>query len=713
MPRPPSRWSAVLRAYPDHRRSPWLYYQQAAIDIAVAQRQAAVLAATPSDEQLRLAVLATLIERSRDLQELQDKVAQSIAAAFEQRDRSPWIDELMALRNAIAVKRVEVLLRRGELFPAGSDDALAAAAEAQQAAVAALGLVRDEAARRADLLRMRCAALLRMGQAEQAAELLRPLLDASTDDTGQSDHLADQPTLDDGTLALAVRLALELGQLQQAEALLASHYGDRPADAAAAPESDLARLRFLIAAAQAETADAQQQKQQVGDWMEAVRRRGGDFAQRRAETIVIERLGRSSGQLTDPRIVIAKAASALRAGNALQAAEMLATAARQASEPAAARQLGIAGAATYSSAGDGFAAAKLLLDVAVAHEQPGSAELHLQAAMLLDRHVRAEPEDASAVSANANQVDKLLRQTMHRWPGEPAAEQAHRWLVARLVAAGQRTEAAIVASPKDDPAAQDEQWESAAALWTEALAEVPLLTADWTINPTTEQLTLQALEHFPADVPAAKRCRRRLIALFGSARLAGALVQSNNSEPFIDWLLAVRRGRQSGPPPLQDVSPTVHQAAVQRLVADGIDASQQRLPLAAAILKLENDAATVPRAVALLWTEKWQQADAVLDRWLKDSSGQPGHAAAITAAGILSRSPQPDAKRRALERFAAAAAQLPQGSEGWHQAKLATLELLGELDQSQEAARLARYILLTRPPEDPAIQAHYRRWSEP
>ena len=50
---------------------------------------------------------------------------------------------------------------------------------------------------------------------------------------------------------LAVRLALELGQLQQAEELLASHYGDLPEQAAAAPESDLARLRYLIAAAQA------------------------------------------------------------------------------------------------------------------------------------------------------------------------------------------------------------------------------------------------------------------------------------------------------------------------------------------------------------------------------------------------------------------------------------------------------------------------------
>src|SRR5690606_21021261 len=59
----------VLRAYPDHRRAPWLHFQQAAIDIAVAQRQAAVLAATPGDEQLRLTVLATLIESSRDLQD--------------------------------------------------------------------------------------------------------------------------------------------------------------------------------------------------------------------------------------------------------------------------------------------------------------------------------------------------------------------------------------------------------------------------------------------------------------------------------------------------------------------------------------------------------------------------------------------------------------------------------------------------------------------
>jgi|GEM_PF-1660831 len=699
----------VLRAYPDHRRAPWLRFQSCSVDIAVAQRQAAVLAATPGDERQRLAVLATLIERSRDLQELEGDVSQQIAVAFDHRDRSPWIDELMALRNAIAVQRVEVLLRRGELFAAGTDDALAAAAEAQQAAIAAQGLVRDDAARQADLLRMRCEALLRMGQPDQAAELLAPLLNPRTDERGDAQNLSVNRQLDDPTLALAVRLALELGQLPQAERLLASHYGERPAEAAAAPESDLARLRYLIAR-RSQSAGAEQTKRDVGDWIEAIRRRGGDFAQRRAETIVIELLGRSSAQLSDPRIVIAAAAQQLRAGHARQAAERLATAARQTRESAAARQLAVAGAAAYSSVGEDLAAGKLLLEIAQAHQhEPGAAELHLQAAVLLERHGRASAADVSADSAVVDPVNELLRQTIQLWPSEPATQQARRWLVARLIAAEKHVEAATVAAPRDDPAATEERWEAAAAAWSEALATVPLVTADLAVNPAVERLTEQALEQFPADAPAAEHGRRRLSVLFGNPALAATLEPTDRNEPFIDWLLAVRRGDSAGAPPA--AAPEMRQRAVQRLVADAIAAPAKRTHLAAAILQLEGDAATLPRAMALVWSNRWREADEVLDRCVQTDT--KSEQTAITAATVLSRSSQPDAKRRALERFAAVGATLAQGSTAWHEVRLATLELLSELDQQPEAARLAQYILLTRPPEDPAVKARYQRWSEP
>ncbi len=703
----------VLRAYPDHRRAAWLRFQQAAIDVAVAKRQAVVLTVTPGADRQRLEVLAVLIERGRDLQALEQEVAEQIAIAFEQRDRSAWIDELMALRNAIAVKRVETLLQRGELFAAGSDDALAAAAEAQQTAITAMSLVRGDPVRQAELVRMRCEALLRMGQVEQAVDVLQPLLAAAADSTADSQQPALAGKLNDPTLALAVRLAVEQNQIPLAERLLASHYGDHPTEAAAAPESDLARLRFLIAQSRGSTND-QQHQQAIGAWMEAIRQRGGDFAQRRAETIVVELLGQSLADSTDPRIVLAKAAADLRAGNAMQAAEQLRSAAHGTTDPIVAKQLAIAGAAALSRAGQQSAAAELLREISLAHQQtPEMAELHLQAAVLLDQLTRAAATDPAAVSSETETVDQLLRQTLQLWPGDPAAEQARSWLVARLLANGKPVEAAIAASPHDFSTATDQQWGTAASLWIQALAAIPLVNSDLTVDPAVERLALQALAHFPAQVPAAAAGRQRLIALFGGGEFIAAMSPSAIEENFVRWLVAVRRGEAAGVLPIAGIAPLIRQAAAARLIADGIATPSRRGALGAAIEQLAGDEPTLERAVALLWTDRWQDADVVLDRWVQDRGIADRPAATMTAALVLRHAPHRDAKHRALARLTAASAQLPLGSDAWHQSKLATLEVLSELDQQAEAVRLARYILLTRPPKDPAVQARYQSWSEP
>lgn len=701
----------VLRAYPDHRRALWLRYQHAAGELAVAQRQAAVQAVTAGDERQRLAVLATLIECGRELQVLEQQAAEQIAVAFDQRDRSPWIDELMALRNAIAVKRVEVLLRRGELFAVGSDDALAAAAEAQQAAIAALALLRDAPLQRAALIRMRCEALLQMGQAEQAETLLQPLLTASEGESGAAARTPTAGRPDDPTLALAVRVALELNQLPQAERWLAGHYGDNPAKAAAAPESDLARLRYLIAAG-AQNINSPEHQQELGNWLEAIRQRGGDFAQRRAEAILVERLGRSAVLLSDPRIVLAKAAAELRAGKALEAAQRLSNAARQITEPSSARRLAIAGAAAFSSAGDHRSAVILLRDIALSQtREPEAAALQLQAAVLLDQQLRSTPSATS--DTDIAQVDQLLRQTVQLWPGNPVAEQARDWLIKRLRAANQLVEAAIAASPSEATAATDQQWNTAALLWAEALAMHPLVTPDLTLNPEVEPRLSEALRHLPADIPAAVQGRQRLIALFGSAELATTIEPAASDEAFIRWLLEVRRGHLPALPTLDAIEQQTLEAAAQRLIADGIAAPNHRVQLATVVRQLEGDRTTLTTAIALIWLDQWREADNVLDAWVQQSTPPARNAASINAARILSHSPQADAKRRALDRFAGIGATLPQGSDPWHQVKLATLELLSDLDQRAEAARLAQYILLTRPPADAVVKARYQSWSEP
>src|SRR5690606_26907841 len=189
----------------------------------------------------------------------------------------------------------------------------------------------------------------------------------------------------------------------------------------------------------------------------------------------------------------------------------------------------------------------------------------------------------------------------------------------------------------------------------------PLVTAELAVNAAVEQLALQALEHLPADLPAAAIGRRQLIALFGNAALAAAAEPTEDDEAVIRWLLAVRCGDAAAPPP-DEVNALIRRAAAERLVADGIAFPARRAHLAAAIEQLDDAEPTLARATARLWAERWREADAVLGRWLQLRDAASRRAAAMTAAKVRSQAPQPDAKRRALARLAAASAKLPQGS---------------------------------------------------
>lgn len=747
----------VLAAYPDHGRSAWLRFQRHLVDATVARRRGLAELATPGDDARRLTALAAMIATARELLALQEEVAREIAEAFARRDPASIIDQRMTLRNAIAAERVDLLLRRGELFPPGDADFLAAAEEADRAAVDALSMVRQDVAAEDRLTRMRCEALLRMGQPERAAEWLRRIVDRPT---GAEGVAAATPTMSDATRAMAVRIAIAMDDNAGAERLLEAFYGDDPSAAGPAPETDLARLHFLIATIDERTGNGGPDPG-IGDWVDAIRRRGGDFAYRRAQGIAAQSLGEqttgdggvtATGPPIDARIVMAKAVTKLRGGDPSAAADLLAAAAIRATAAADARSLGIAAAAAFTKAGRETDGAHLLYQIAIAHSDHSESDsLALQAAVMLDR------------AAEAATVDLWLRETVRRWPDSRSAVRARQWLVQRLEARGLLVEAAVAATPIENSQSDGSDWEAATTRWVTTLSGIPFGDDFWRTPPTGAAAlgrAIDVLEHARSE--SADRCRLTLIALFGdapgladgagladAARFADAA--GFTGDDLVDWLIRMRRGEPFADPPRRatqaDASSTtadrsaaddaVRVAAIARLAADGRQSKAAADRSARLILALFGDMADerpgdeaadradmAPPAVwgqaqAFVWAGDWRAAEAAIDRMLSRRQTDPKNALDANAliaqqsraARLLAESPDAVAKERALARMLKLGGDIPRSSPKWHAVKLATIRMMSELGQPERAKQLAAYVLLTRPPSDPELKAEYQRWS--
>jgi hypothetical protein len=745
----------VLAAYPDHGRSAWLRFQRHLVDAAVARRRGLAELATPGDDARRLTTLAAMIATARELLALQEEVAREIAEAFARRDPASSIDQRMSLRNAIAAERVDLLLRRGELFPPGDADFLAAAEEADRAAVDALSMVRQDVAAEDRLIRMRCEALLRMGQPEKAAEWLSRIVDRPTDVEGGT---SATPEMADATRAMAVRVAIAMNENARAERLLEAFYGDDPSAAGPAPETDLARLQFLIASIDERTG-AGDPDTAIGDWVDAIRRRGGDFAFRRAQSIAAQSLGErtwggsgdgATGPPIDARIVMAKAVTILRGGDPSAAADLLAAAAIRATVAGDARSLGIAAAAAFTKAGREPDGAHLLYKIAITHSDHSESDsLALQAAVMLDR------------AADTATVDLWLRETIRRWPDSRSAGRARQWLVERLTARGLLVEAAVAATPVENAQGHDSDWEAATTRWVKTLSGLPFWDDSWRTTATGAAalaLAIDVLEQ--ARTESADRCRWTLIALFGDAPglaespgLADAV--GSTGDDLVDWLLRMRRGEALADPPRRapetDVSSAdgarsaadeaVRIAAIASLAADGSQSEAAADRAARLILALSRDfpgampsdragdevadrpelapPAVWGQAQALVWAGDWRSAEAAIDRMLSRRRSDPKNAfdasASIAeqsrAASLLAQSPDPIAKERALARMLKLGGGIPRSSPQWHAVKLATIRMMSELGQPDRAKQLAAYVLLTQPPSDPEINAEYQRWS--
>lgn len=729
----------ILSAYPNHRYAAWLRFQRLAIDASVARRRGLVIQASPGDDSLRLAALASLIKTDRELIDLQTEVVQSIAQAFARPDATAkdpaWIDRLMVLRNWIATQRVGVLLARGELFPTDSDDYLAAAEQANRAAIEALAMVRDNPDVLAELTIMRCDALIRTGQSDEAARLILPLVTGTTEPvagvaSGQENparaELSLSPAaIDDNARAMAVRIAIQQNRVDTAQRLLEAHYGGQPAVAPTAPESDLARLRWLIATG----------SDQVGRWIETISKRGGDFQFRRAQMIAIELLGPDAAKSNDSSLVMAEAAVRLKKGNLAGAAELLETFIAATDDAASAIKAAKVAAAAHNREGRAMMAAKVLADTADRFpKNDDAAALMLQSAVLLDQ------------AGNAPETERTLQQLTKRWPLDRNATLAHQWLAQRSEMNTTILDAAIVATP--DPTTDagvtetinrpgvetgshnaarlqfyDQSWQNALRIWLRAFAQVAAFEPSMQVSQAYRDLQSQLVQRLAnSKSEPALRARKILSTLYldpDTLQTPGFRIISLDDQPLVQWLYSVRTGGHASPNsttvvPPTDEDKTLRIAAATRLVLDGQNDPAIRPTLGDAIIECvgEIDQGTLMHAQALIWTGQWQSASPLLDAWIADmQEAEKSESASMQAARLFTQSQIDAARKTGLERLIQLSKRTPPQSPRWHEIQLATIETLNAVGRGDEAKRLAKYILISRPPSGQDVREAYGRWA--
>jgi len=670
-----------LGNHPEHPREPWLLFQKEMVSLAEVRRAVLMASVKPPEDPMRNQVLKRMVETSIRLRDLSQGLEEKIAIARNTSRDNQQVRELISLAILVAAQRIESVMLRGELFEEGSDDFIASANESREASQELLTSLPVGSEGRDELTKHLAESLRRLGELEQAANTAGPLLLSSPDDASLR--------------ALAARILIDQDNVAQATRLLDAWTSG---NSSSNLDIDLVRLQVAIREAQAQAgaqagaqlrATAQAQKA-VGDWIQRIGTRHGDFARRRAERLVLGTSIASGGNKLDPRIIIAQAATRLREGNAQQAAEMLESASRAATEPAAALQLAIAGAATFQKAKDIASAARLLREISLTHYEQGDApKLHLQSALLQSQ--TAAPEA----------LIEHLQEGIMTWPSDPASMTAIDWLIRIHDARGQWLEKAEAATLGHPSWMTQERLEQATTHWANAIVAVPFAKRD--------PLARTAIDAFGKyDSAAGGNESIAFLATLFRNRDGLSSVDANTSGPaWIRWLLLVRKGGAvTETPDLTGLTEPLQIAAADRLIADGNDSVQEQKAMGRAVLSLVGTTASIQAAQAHGWVGDWAEAESMLDELRRQAPGDLS--IAQQSASLLARAPDERARRAGLELWMSLSSQLKQGSDPWHQAKLATITTMKSLGESEEAKRLADFILLTQPDLAPQRVKQYR-----
>lgn len=655
----------------------WFVQAQAiAAERAAARFAVSAAAVSPSDSMIREAASKQLTRATSATNRLAAEVASERTRLDASRatDRETHIADLGRLVQELRIESVAMALMQTELFGRQSDDAVVAATKAERAAEAAIVLMPPGSTAQSTVQRFRVEAILRARQPARAqleyAALTRSL------------NRPASPEL----IALGIRVDVANQDLTQAEMRLADFYRSQPDRSPPSIDMDLARLEYLLAA---------EMPDQVTPWLEAIGTRNGPYVRRRAEAVSLAYLRSSGGDSkADASLVAIQGRDWLRRGDPARAGELLSAAARSDSDPDRALRFAGEAAAAWMSARRPTEAVAVLADVSTAHPAAtGAAKAHLQAAVLTSQSTADDPVAA---------LKKLLRQTIKIWPDHASTEPARRWLVKILLADGDRVGAAEVATHFRRDQEVPENLDQVMTIWRDVFQSTQEDTADATTRFFASMSPWRSIDSVDRSyaVAVAMWLDREYLEAAPEIRLS-----TNEIAACIEFRRSPSRSTPLAAPPDKWASDLVW-----RLMKDARQHPDSRSAIAQTIDRW-NFKDTIPADLARrkLWLGETKEAIEVLNAAIAESPNSVDPI--IEAARLLGTGADTEAKHQSVLLWDEVAAGSRPDQPRWIDAKLAAITLLAELGRGDEAARRAKYLLLTRRNLSEAAQEALQRYA--
>jgi hypothetical protein len=667
----------LMKAYPGHRRQLFLEAQNLAVEREAAVHNVLRAAVSPATDTAREIAFQRLLRTTTAVLALADRIGDSRSQLESEPAAREFalVADLVRLQQELQVDAVSMALMQTELFPAGSDDCIAAATKAEQAADEAIAKLPSGTAARREVERLKVEAIFRAGQLGRAEAELGNLL-----------RTFGEP-LPPRVAAMQIRIDVANQNMPKAQARLAAFYGDAPKTAPRSIEMDLARLDFLMRS---------DQGSEVGAWLDVIEQRGGAYARRRAEAISLASL-RATGnsparpQMVDPSLIAAQGQDWLRRGNPGRGGDLLSAAAAAESDPDRAIRHASEAAAALISANRKLDAAQVLTDVSISKPTgANAAAAHLQAAILIS---------TANLPDEADRIETLLRANVGEWPASEAAPSAREWLLKLLTSQARHVDAAEVATQIPIEQITREDADHAVGLWRIAFRSSPEVEfAETTkrfqhaFRPLLEREDLRA-----SYVTAA--------TLLLDRDSLSALPSQASEESFVDALRKFRQtAKNSGV--LQSPPADLVEDVIWRLMRDGRTYPQNRKLIVALIGQWVDPAtASIEQAERLLWNGQIEESITMLRGFVGESPTSVHKMK--QAAELLGSSESSKSREAAIQFWDQLAAGTAQGSRTWHEAKLAAIGLLRQSGKKADAQRRAKYILLTTPNIDSALQQQY------
>ncbi|MEM9587535.1 MAG: hypothetical protein AAGA03_09655 [Planctomycetota bacterium] len=704
----------LLASYPQHELELRLRHQLL-LSLADAARHDVLVASTASSTTKRSQrAIDRLLKLDKQIKQLnEDAEVGQLGLGGSAADRAMSIN-LLQLRRHLSVLAVQVELLQSQTFPSGSSDRIGAAARSARLALDALSKLPSDATARVDLIRLRSEALLETGDSNQASSYLE-----------QSISSLDPGMVRDPAAIEAVRVRIDLAKDDLATAMnrLVRFFGRDASAAPASNEMDLAMLSYLIKRFQdgdPAGLDGAERTRRVTRWLDQMESRGGPFARRRGEAMMLQQISRRGDGVAGPSdtdstvpsdgsamVLAAQGQDWLRRGDRLRGGGLLAEAARFESDGDMAIKRAIQAAAALlaeTPSDDAVeSAVAILSETADRHrDAEQSANAQLQAAVIAAKYKRGlAPE----------RLDALIRSTITSWPDSKSAESARDWLIKRFSDRSKWMDAALVATDRPGDRFTAQQMEQAWLLWQSALSGH--LENESAHDPVASA-AMRVLRPLQDNVHASTLLQRIGVLMLDRESLR-RLLDSNPSwsSPALQGLAEFRR-TGLGSEQLGSLRNDLKPVAAARLMADGRSAPQLQESVVQLIESWQLDTTAespLARVERMIWIDQVEPAIKEVQR-LVSSSESPGKIL-TEAAAILGQSDRPAAKRESIALWDRLAAGLERSTEAWHQAKLAAAETMARLGDTKEASKRAQYILLTAPPTIPTLQQRYQALVEP